>query len=888
MHSRPAIQSLLEGQLVLTASRRLAYSLRLDYARAMHEQQHRVWPTPEVLPLASWLRQVWNAIDGDQRRQQLLSEGQTRLIWRQIIEAHPHGTEILNARRTATSALRTWQRVNDYQIPLEEIAADASPEAQAWVEWAQIFRSQCAVNAWLDDASLIDSLSQLDVIPDRAVLLTGFHEITPVLARWLDKWRAAKVAVAIDAPATSQNEVLVTSAFDADAELALSARWARAQLNNGVITVGVVVPELKNRAAAVARVFETVFSPSQRFIEHGTSAPSFAVAVGKPLRHFPLVHCATLALQIARGGADSRVVGQFLRSVFLRGAPEEEALRAAADVRLRREARDRWDLASLERWAGVTGCLQLELSVRAALVELREFRGPASSSEWSRRFLSILAALGWRGGRPLDSDERQTAQKFQEAIGAFGALDDLLPRLDFAAALAEFEQLLLDTTFEPETGATPVLVIDAETASGMSFDACWVMSLDAAKWPPPIEPDPFIPADLQRRYKVSEASSATMLQRSRQQLAALASAAEHVVFSWATHDGDTALQMSPLLREYPEAPLICPTLVTPIEQMFAARPSLEQLADDRVPAMTTIDLPRGATAIELQARCAFRAQSELRLHASPLEIVSTQITALDRGRLVHRVMEEVWTHIGDHATLITLDEGTLLARVRASAQRHATALLTITTRVRERLVAIEVDWISAAIVQLLNLENQRAPFRVRRSEQREPFPIAGYRLNIQPDRIDELQAGGAIVIDYKTGASIKPGHWIDRRPGRPARAQLPLYAIAHADGLQAIAAAVLAPGITEFRGFGTTPGLVPGVGVYPEKLPNLPVGAGDWAGLMQHWQVILESLVVDYAQGDASVDPLPQECRTCHLMSLCRISDRPLLADVGEQGSDDE
>jgi ATP-dependent helicase/nuclease subunit B len=364
------------------------------------------------------------------------------------------------------------------------------------------------------------------------------------------------------------------------------------------------------------------------------------------------------------------------------------------------------------------------------------------------------------------------------------------------------------------------------------------------------------------------------------------------VFSWATHDGDTALQMSPLLRDYPEAPLICPTQITPIEQLFAARPLLEEVIDAHLPAMTMVDLPRGATAIELQARCAFRAQAELRLHASPLEIVSTQITALDRGRLVHRVMEEVWTHIADHATLITLDEEALLARVRASAQRHAAALLTITTRVRERLVAIEVDWISTAIVQLLNLEKQRAPFRVRRSEQREPFSIAGYRLNIQPDRIDELLAGGAVVIDYKTGASIKPGHWIDRRPGRPARAQLPLYAIAHAEGLQALAAAVIAPGVTELRGFAAQRGLFPNADIYPEDAWKPPVSALHWSDLLVHWQVILESLVIDYAQGDASVDPLPQECRTCHLMSLCRISDRPLLAEVGESagesGNDDE
>ena len=42
---------------------------------------------------------------------------------------------------------------------------------------------------------------------------------------------------------------------------------------------------------------------------------------------------------------------------------------------------------------------------------------------------------------------------------------------------------------------------------------------------------------------------------------------------------------------------------------------------------------------------------------------------------------------------------------------------------------------------------------------------------------------------------------------------------------------------------------------------------------MHHWRFTLTRLAERYVAGDASVDPLPHECTTCHLSTFCRIND---------------
>ena len=183
-------------------------------------------------------------------------------------------------------------------------------------------------------------------------------------------------------------------------------------------------------------------------------------------------------------------------------------------------------------------------------------------------------------------------------------------------------------------------------------------------------------------------------------------------------------------------------------------------------------------------------------------------------------------------------------------------------------------------MRLLAVERARPPFSVQLAEATEQYEIGGLSVTLRPDRIDLLEAGGQLLIDYKLGDSHQPRDWFDLLPGRPRRPQLPLYGLAHAEQLRGLAYVVLAPGAVEYRGWSDGTPIGDGVVEYPKGM-RIDLGdPADWEALMHQWRFSLTRLAQQYVAGEAQVDPLPQECATCHLSTFCRIHERDLEREV--------
>jgi ATP-dependent helicase/nuclease subunit B len=264
--------------------------------------------------------------------------------------------------------------------------------------------------------------------------------------------------------------------------------------------------------------------------------------------------------------------------------------------------------------------------------------------------------------------------------------------------------------------------------------------------------------------------------------------------------------------------------------------------------------------------------------------VTLGIEPLDRGTLLHRVLASVWGELQDQAALTSLSAAELTARVRAITERHAAQSLQPSSRYRHRLAALEIDSTVRQVCRLLAIERGRAPFAVRFAEAAEPYVIGGLAIRLQPDRIDQLGGGGYLLIDYKLGESYTPRQWLDVWPSRPRRPQLPLYALAHADNLSALAFVILAPGATEYRGWSDGADVAPGVVPYPKRARLKSWHPPDWPTLLPHWHATLTQLAQQYVAGEAAVDPLPHECSTCHLSTLCRIHERVVESPPDPEG----
>ena len=166
------------------------------------------------------------------------------------------------------------------------------------------------------------------------------------------------------------------------------------------------------------------------------------------------------------------------------------------------------------------------------------------------------------------------------------------------------------------------------------------------------------------------------------------------------------------------------------------------------------------------------------------------------------------------------------------------------------------------IGEWMGLERQRKPFLVVDQEEIRSVEVGGIEVNIRVDRVDRLEDGKLIILDYKSG-ECGPADWAGARPDEP---QLPIYAITAEAEVAAVLFARLRTGDLGFRGLAESPDIVPGIRV-PESQPPI-------AQTISDWRAVLDDLGRGFREGRAHVDPKDpaKTCRYCELPSLCRIS----------------
>jgi RecB family exonuclease len=168
------------------------------------------------------------------------------------------------------------------------------------------------------------------------------------------------------------------------------------------------------------------------------------------------------------------------------------------------------------------------------------------------------------------------------------------------------------------------------------------------------------------------------------------------------------------------------------------------------------------------------------------------------------------------------------------------------------------------------VEKQRGGFTVLATEDKRRIEIGGLTLNARLDRVDQIEDGRRVVIDYKTGKA-SPGAIIGARPEEP---QLPLYLVSTEPDAVAVAFAQVRAGDMKFSGLARDADVLPDVRTLPDG--KLKQAAPSWGQQIEAWRAGLAGIAAGFAAGDARVDPkrYPDTCRTCDVKPFCRIYER--------------
>jgi probable DNA repair protein len=869
----------------VTPTRRLAHHLRARHEETCLALGLEVWATPDIVTWDELVERMF-ALERRAGRQEArwLPSGAAQLVWERIVRADPELSPLVAPGGVARAAYQSWRRLHDYQVPLESLDDNESPETTAFARWCRRYQRLLEERSWMDPAQAQARVQAFAAEPGLEIV--GFDRLTPLQDALLARWAAAGLEVrrvSVPSAAVAARRV---SCRDRAAEVEAAARWAAACLHgSGGRRIAVVVPDLAQRRAEVRRTMERVMAPGTAVT--GGPAPesqAFELAAARPLAEQPVVAAALDLLDALVRPPDLGTISRLLRNPFLAGAAEEAGARARLDARIRRFEGPGLALVALERLALERACPVLGRILADAGRIISEWPEKSLPSLCPEYIFKVLSALGWPGAGP-DSSEHQAEQRWRALVSEFGACDEFFGRVTRGEALGLLRDSATRVLFEPQELRTSLLVIDPETCAGMRFDALWVCGLESGRWPPPTAPDPFLPRTVQVRGGVPRASAELAAEEARRVLDRLLASAPEVILSVPEQEDDAPLLPSPLLEgiETIDSPIQWPELRL-AQAQYVRRPPLESLVDATLPPLTNAEAGRGgARLLELQAACPFRAQAELRLGARPLEEPGLGVDAAERGDLLHVALAQLWRELGDQGALRALDE----AGLRAAVHRAVSAALVEARRgadgVLRHLLDLEADWLEARVHEMAEVDRTRPPFVVEAVERACTGRIGGLTLELRPDRVDRLEDGSLAVIDYKTGAQAEVRAWLDERPRLP---QLPAYVQALGPArVSAVAFARVRSGDTGYAGVTRDDVQFPGLGVPGAK--GGPRGFDSWEQLLAEWQRRLEALALEYAAGDARLAPdPPRACEYCRLGALCRIAQTSAVRQ-GEEAADE-
>jgi probable DNA repair protein len=899
---------------ILCSTARLARSLRASHHRAQRKAGFSQWQPLPALTLNQWLdAQIEQAllqghIPLEETPRLTLNHAQELELWKRVIERALTGewSALFDLSGLAQAAMEANRLMQEWNIPVPDAELGLAEEASQFLLWRTEFRRQCEDQGWLEKTRYLDwQIAQLGkaatALPPE-VFIAGFDRISPQEQRLFDALENRGVSVKRWQhllETTGQMHVAQTALADSEAECRAAVAWVAKKLQaSPQARLAIVSPELAKVRERIAALLDDTLHPQAVSPALAEMPRLYDFSLGHPLAREPVI---AAALDLLRLAASRRELAQQDFSRLLLG-PYWSACVAEADDRARLDARMRRDLSgtvSLDRLLRYAARQQERgLAIKQTLVHLQAlhdaliaFPSRQLPSAWAQSVCQLLKASDWPGERSLSSHEYQAQRAFNKVLASLADFDVVQGAMTFPQAVQRLALSCNDQVFQPESESDPqILVMGMLETVAEPLDAMWVMGMNDHVWPPPADPNPLLPAAMQRAVHAPNADGAIQAEFAQIIHRRLLRSAREVVFSWAHKSGESELRMSPLLEGIPmlaEAPALANTLAERLAQE-CANPDRKQWQDDHVapPVAVGERLSGGAGLIRAQAICPAWAFYRYRLGARRLEEPVDGLDAMDRGNLVHLVLQSFWQG-RDSEYLHGLDEHALYTAIDAAIDEGMARFNNLLEEpLQPNFLMLEKERLRFLLNAWLQYEKQRPPFVVEQCEQQAKVELSGMTITLTLDRVDRLSDGKLVVIDYKTGSSISHASWAEKRISEP---QLPIYTTLVLAGhdIAAVCFAQVRADEQRFVGIAAEADVLPGIKALQEAEKMFPAETfPDWITLLSHWKASIEAIAHELICGEAAVMfELESDLRDCDVKPLLRLPERALQIEAlhGEQ-----
>jgi ATP-dependent helicase/nuclease subunit B len=894
------------GGTVVAANERAARSAASAYHAARQAEGRTAWLTPAIFAWDSWVRDRWQ--ERNRPGLVLLNPFQEQSLWAQVIGKSPLGEGLLHPLRLASAAQQAYHLMCAYAPHALNAPTRTgwSGDAAIFSQWLDEFESRCRRNGLVSGSRLVLELaSALQIDASRSgedenspLLLMGFDRLLETRKSLLDAWGKWQQ----DEPGEATSSPQFLAAPDAASELAACVGWLRARLSlsqNPHTRLLVVTTALQQRRGQLERALLDASRLEGSNLD-------FEFSLGVPLGQIGLARSAILLLRWLYEPLSESEVDWLIGSGHCAASADEEIALAETMRELRRcgQERPEWqleDFAIAERQRGQRSGREIgsASSYRAwsarllsARNRLREIPAPQSPLEWVVIAGELLETASWPGFRPLSSVAFQAQERWQRLLEECGSLGFDGSEIEWAEFVATVAEAASATIFTAESSGARIQITEPQESAGQLADGIWFLGANEESWPGRGQPHPLLPAGLQREAGMPHASPQADWDLAQVATHRLLASAGEVTFSYARHSAESEARPSRLVKHTVGDPIDLPDENSrPESPQNSASDLSETFEDASLIPFLHAEIGGGAAMLTRQSLCPFQAFTTARLNAEDWDPAEAGLTPKQRGQLLHAVLLRVWSGPSQDG-ISTLDELQQIADLRPFLGKIVRSVMaesfdpqrrnSIPRRFPQRYLDLEAERLMQLVSEWLEYERGRLPFRVAETEARREITVAGLKLTLRLDRIDQLQDGGRLIIDYKS-SEVGPKAW---EGDRPDDVQLPLYAtFAAPDTLEGLLFARLRSGKTQFHGLvrDAAGSLLAGLGKQSSLVKN-PLTDRQ----LDEWHDRIEQLGRDFLTGRAEVDPKDpaKTCERCHLHVVCRIYENQPLAALADEDED--
>ncbi|WP_251357957.1 PD-(D/E)XK nuclease family protein [Kangiella sp. TOML190] len=864
-----------KNSVIITGSQRLSRHLREEFNKQQNRDGKSVWHSLQVMPWGAWTNLLWQWL-AEQRSPTseplpyVLSEQQAQHLWQEIVEQSSWNSFLLQIPATSKKAWQAWQQYEQWQLSINPAAA-WDKDLRAFIEWSNSFSQKLADNHWLDAAASVNLLSQqfdsiAEFLPDK-IYLAGFEQITPQQQELFDLMSQSSAVewLKSSSPPTKPSIIKFNNAREEFRHVILDAKAAVLEhsTSNPDYKYAIVVPELEQHKPLLERLLWQELTPCFK-PEDSPIEGIYDFSLGEPLAKHSLVATATNLLKLVNGSVERDTMRRLLMSPYWGNDSKITRDKAKIEVAIRASSKPRFSLKDIAQYDPEGNLSELIDDVSNAIKLTKQSK---SIAEWMSLIPKILATAQWPGHRELSSREYQIQQSLLESFNGLKS-HQLFYRdaISFSKLLELLLVVIAEKQFHQEQPKAPIQIMGLLETVGLEFDKVWLTGATYQVLPSKANPNPFIEKSLLKQHQMPGCSAQRELDYAQQLFTSVLSASPQVTVSYPLFEGESELLPSPLLSQYRHQAATADTSLIPTPLRQLSNLQLDEYQDEQGIELTDKQIKGGTGFFKDQINCPFKAYLSYRLRAKAFEEAEEGLNALERGQIVHKVLERFWKAQASSEILQDKTQQQLLEVILPYLEQ-------VLIEFKQSLYFLQIDSFFAnekhrllqQLTQALMVDARRLPFTPLHHEQTQSIEVAELIFNLQVDRIDQVE-DGLLIIDYKTGNPQRKA-LLSEPPEEP---QLALYAINQKEqNVAGVSFFNINAKETRYQGIADT-------------IENLALGKRSaiktpMSSFIENWKLQLEAVAKGIKQGIAIVNP--RTCDYCDFSSACRINQRRQILD---------